>query len=454
MQPHLQRSSRSDTSIGRRRFLIGCAAGGSYYGVHCSSVAARSHAAAEKLQVAVIGVGNRGIDNIAGVMHEDIVAICDVDAKYLERAAAQLPRAARYRDFRELIARQSLDAVVVSTPDHTHAVAAVTAMRRGLHVYCERPLAHNIGELRRMIDVARVQQAATQMGNQHHAEDGYRRAVQILQSGVLGPIRQAHAWTNRPLWPQGVQRPQDTPAVPKHLDWDLWLGPAPARPYHGAYHPVSWRGWWDFGCGSLGIFGPHILDPVFEGLRLGDCLRPREGEARPIVVTPDSSPVNDETAPQWSIIKYQYPARPEQPPVTLTWYDGGKLPPPEVTKVRQLPANGALLIGERAKLFIPALGRRPLVIPHDPKDRVELPEPMREPSPGHWREWTTACRGGTPASSRFEYSGGLTEVCLLGNVALRAGRRIEWNSPAMQIHSDNPDAKAYLSRRPRKGWEL
>ena len=259
----------------------------------------RSASPSEKLNIGVIGVGGRGSDNLAALADENIAALCDVDERELQPVAARYSKAKTHRDFRKLIEQNELDAVVIATPNHTHAVAAIAALRRGLHVYCEKPLAHTFDEAQRMVAAAHDTRCVTQMGNQHHASAGYRRAVQILQSGVLGDVREIHAWTSRPLWPQGIARPTDAVKVHTELDWDLWLGPAPSRPFNAAYVPRKWRGWWDFGGGALGDFVPHILDPVYEGLRLG----------APTSISPESSPVNDETLPEWSIVRFEFPAQ-------------------------------------------------------------------------------------------------------------------------------------------------
>lgn len=431
----------NDSKFSRRRFVQAGAAALTA-GVHSSVSAAQPSSALEKLNIAAIGVGNRGVDNIVGVKSENIVALCDVDERFLARMASRRPKADTYRDFRKLLERKDLDAVLVSTPDHTHAVATLMAMRRGLHVYCERPLAHNIHEARLVAKVAGETKMATQMGNQHHASDGYRRAGELMQSGVMGAISEVHCWSNRPLWPQGLELPKDEPPVPGNLDWDLWLGPAPRRSYHRAYHPQYWRAWWDFGTGAIGDFGPHLIDPIYGGLRL----------TSPTTVKAASSPVNDQTAPQWSIIRFQFPARDALPPVTLTWYDGVKQPSPEITGLKRLPPNGSLLVGERGKLFIPELGRMPVIVPGD-KEKLEPPATKLKPSPGHWQEWILACKGGGPAGSEFSYAAALTEVCLLGNVALRAGEKIEWDAKQMKA-TNLPAANQFLQRENRRGWSL
>ena len=391
----------------------------------------------------MIGVGNQGASNLEKFAQEKIVALCDVDSRYLAKAKARHPNAAVYRDFRLMLARDDLDAVVVSTPDHTHAPAAVTAMRRGLHVYCEKPLAHSVHETRVMSQLAQEMDLATQMGNQHHAGAGFRGTIELVQSGAIGQVRQVHCWTNRPLWPQGIDRPEAAEPVPDHLDWDLWLGPAPERPYHRGYHPFDWRGWWDFGTGALGDLGPHTLDAVFGALDL----------EYPTLITPDSSPVNDETGPKWSVLRFEFPQRGGLPPVTVTWYDGGKTPPAELAHVETLPPGGALLIGEHATVYLPENGQAPVVIPKSIQEAFKRPEPFMPVSPGHHAEWVLACKTGSPTGSSFAAAARLTETCLLGNVALRVGMPVDWDSGKMES-IEAPEANKFLARTYREGWRL
>lgn len=409
----------------------------------------------EGVNVGVIGVGGRGETNLAGVAAIEgvnIVALCDVDEEALAKAAAKFPKASLDHDFRKLIERKEVDAVVISTPDHTHAPAAALALRHGKHVYVEKPLTHSVYEARVLTELAAQSRCATQMGNQHHAGETYRRAVEWVQAGVIGPVRHVHAWSNRPIWPQGIDRPAAQPPVPKHLHWDLWLGPAPARPYHPAYHPFRWRGWWDFGTGALGDMGCHILDPIVWALHL----------SAPTAVDAESAGLHPETAPKWSVIRWTFPARrrpgreplPDPlPPVQLTWYDGGKLPPADLLEGLKLPANGSLLIGDKGKLLIPHGGGSLQLFPQTQFADFRAPEPFLPRSPGHYREWIEACKGGKPASSHFGYAGPLTEIVLLGNVALRLGRKILWNSTALKV-PNCPEADRFLRREYRKGWTL
>ena len=428
--------------ISRRRFLGHGAAAASLLGVWSAAEAAPPNSPTEKLNLGLVGVGHRGIDNMEGVKGENIVALCDVDRQYLEKIQWRFPDAAVYRDFRQMFERPDLDGVVISTPDHTHFHAAMMALRRGLHVYCERPLAQTIDEVRRLAAEAEMRSLATQMGNQHHNSDGYCRVVEWVQSGELGQVREVHVWTNRPLWPQGLQRSDEQPPIPPNLEWDLWLGPAPWRPYHPSYHPMTWRGWWDFGAGALGDMGPHLIDPAFRALQL----------APPTSVQAESSPVTDESAPEWSIVEFEFAARGDLPPVKLIWYDGGKKPPAEAIGTANPPKNGALLIGERGSLFVPERGGKPLILARDPQDRPQPPQRTLPDSPGHYAEWIAACKGGPPASSSFPAAVDLMETCLLGNVALRAGEAIRWDRE--NTTTGGAQADQFLRRTYREGWEL
>jgi predicted dehydrogenase len=391
----------------------------------------------------MIGVGGKGGENIRGVSGENIVALCDVDGGSLDKAAAQLPKARTYRDFRKLLEQKDLDAVVVTIPDHCHAVASMAAMKLGKHVYCEKPLTHSVYEARQLRLAAREYKVATQMGNGGHSSDALREAVEWVQAGVVGAVRDVHCWSNRPIWPQGIVRPTETPPVPKHIDWDLWIGPAPMRPYHAAYHPFNWRGWWDFGTGALGDMGCHIIDAAFWALDFG----------APSAVEADSSGVNEETAPKWSIVRYQFPARGAHPAVKLTWHDGGKLPPAELTGLppgEKLSDNGTLFIGDKRRLLFER--GKPLRVVPEPKDFQRPPKVIAR-SIGHYAEWIAACKGGAPAGSNFNYAGPLTEAVLLGNVALRAGKRIEWDAEQLRV-PNAPEAARFIRRDYRPGWAL
>jgi predicted dehydrogenase len=404
----------------------------------------------EKLNIGIIGAGGKGTENINGVASEYIVAVCDVDETRAAEAFKKLPHARRYKDFRKMLEMEkTLDAVIVTTPDHTHAAAAVMAMKRGLHVYCEKPLTHSIYEARVMRDIAARQKLTTQMGNQGHSFDSTRRVVELVQRGVIGAVRDVHVWTDRPIWPQGVNRPKETPPVPAGVDWDLWLGPAPHRPYHLDYIPFKWRGWWDFGTGALGDMGCHNMDTAYWALKLGV----------PASVEAESTGGNRETYPASSIVRYQFGAREQLPPVTLTWYDGGKLPGKELLEGAQLPKNeipknGTLMIGDQGKILLPDWNANNFqLLPAEKFADFKGPDPFIPRSQGHYKEWIAACKGGPAAMSDFEYAARLTETVLLGNLALRCGKRIDWDAKAMKAKGC-PEADALIKPAYRSGWTL
>ncbi|HEX8199897.1 MAG TPA: Gfo/Idh/MocA family oxidoreductase [Isosphaeraceae bacterium] len=446
----------------RRQFLMSASAaaagvlGGGRLG------RARDESPNERIRFACIGVGGKGdSDTDQAAQCGEIAALCDIDARRLDAKAQKYPHAKPFRDFRELLDAMGdrIDAVVVSTPDHTHAVIAVAAMTRGKHVYCQKPLAHSVGEARRMREVAREHRLATQMGNQGTAADGFRRGVELIRSGVLGPIREVHVWTNRPFkyWKQApdiVARPAEPPPVPEHVAWDLWLGPAPARPYHPAYHPHNWRGWWDFGTGSLGDMACHTANLPFMGLELG----------APTRVSAASGPVNPETYPAWATITYEFPARGDRPPVRLTWYEGARdgqrnLPDPALFHGRTPTDSGSLLVGARGSLYSPSdYGTEQVLLPEADFSGISPPEPTLPRLGGdndlsQKREWVAAIRGGPAPLANFDYAATLTEAMLLGNVAVRVGRPLDYDAQAMRI-TNVPDAAPLLFPEFRDGWRI
>ena len=440
----------------RRDFLKETALTGLGFWVAGGVSRAAPKSANEKLNVAIIGAGGQGGGNLRNIdgLGENIVALCDVDENRAAGAFKQFEKAKKYNDFRKMLEemRTSIDAVVVSTPDHTHAPASVMAMKLGKHVYCEKPLTHDVYEARVMRETAAKQKVATQMGTQGTASDGLRRAVEIVQAGVIGPVKEVHVWTNRPgnYWKQGIPRPQETPEVPKHLHWDLWLGPAPERPYHPIYVPFAWRGWWDFGTGALGDMGCHTANMAYMALKLG---APKMVEAESAKFTPG------ESYPTWAVVTYQFPARGELPPVKLIWYEGNRdgkqvLPPQDLFHGQRVPSSGSLLIGEKGILFSPDdYGARFVLLPEKQFQGVELPKGTLPRSPGHHREWINACKGGPPAMSNFDYAGRLTEFILLGNVAIGVGQKIEWDAENLKA-TNCPEAERFIRRPYRKGWEL
>ena len=347
------KTNQSQIRIPRRKFLLGAAAGCAAFQIVPGHVLGLNGATSpnEKLNIAGVGVGGQGGHDINQMKSENIVALCDVDSVHATGLFKQFPKAKIYKDFREMLDREKeIDGVVVGTPDHWHAFVSMAAMQRGKHVYCEKPLTHSVWEARQIAQAAREHKVATQMGNQGQASEGTRRLAESVQAGAIGPVTEAHIWTDRPsnglfkeYWPQGISRPSETPPVPSTLDWDLWLGPAPERPYHPAYVPFKWRGWWDFGTGALGDIGCHSFDPVFRALKLGP----------PVSVEASSTRVNEETYPLASMVTYHFPARGEMPPLKLTWYDGGLRPPrpEELEPGRTMPITGMMLVGKVGKLW-------------------------------------------------------------------------------------------------------
>jgi predicted dehydrogenase len=419
----------------------------------------------DKLNLGAIGVGGMGASNLSRCETENIVALCDVDSALAAKTFAKYPQARQYRNYREMFDKEKdLDAVIVATPDHTHAVIAMAAMQRGIHVYVQKPIAHAVWEARLMTETARKHKVVTQMGNQGHSGEGLRLVSEWVAAGVLGQVKEVHAWTNRPVWPQSVEveRPKDPPPAPETLDWNEWIGPAPMRPFHPTYHPGKWRAWWDFGTGSLGDMGCHILDPVFGAL---DLKYPSSVEGSISTYYEEFwklvEPKN-ETYPRSTIVRYNFPARKNFAPVQLTWWDGGLMParPAEFEVGRKLgdEDGGVLLIGSEATLMAGCYGRSPRLIPETRMKEVRLPEKTLARIPdgenGHEQDWIRACKGGIPASSNFDYSGPLSEMVLMGNLAVRfPGRLLLWDGEAMKVTND-ADANAYVRRQYRDGWTL
>jgi len=373
-----------------------------------------------------------------------------VDENHLGEAAKRSPRAKTFHDFRRMLdeLHGQIDAVIVTTPDHTHALIAKAAMEQGKHVYCEKPLTHSIHEARVLAETAARHKLATQMGNAGHSSEGTRRVVELIHADAIGPVREVHAWTNRPIWPQGIDRPGGRPPAPSSLHWDLWLGPAPERPYHPAYHPFKWRGFWDFGTGALGDMGCHIIDAAFWALDLRDP-RSVEAESPPLSAHP-------ETAPAWSIVRFEFPARGSRPPVKLLWYDGGKLPPPELFDghTPSKDSNGSIFVGAKGRLLVQREGGRSYrLLPERDFAGFVAPKPTLPRSIGHHAEWIEACKTGKPTGTSFDYSGPLTELVLLGNVALRVGRKIEWDASSARSTSGSID-DLFIHRDNRPGWAL
>ena len=450
--------SRSKMALSRRGFLRTAAAVGAFNLVPARVLGlAGQTPPSALLNIGVIGAGGRGVANINEI-HErglaNIVALCDVDDARAAETYKRFPELPRYRDFRTMLdVEKGIDAVIVATPDHIHAPATLAAIQLGKHVYCEKPLTHTVHEARLVAEAAREKGVATQMGNQGMAFDGNRLINEWIDAGVIGTVREVHAWSDRPthngelMWAQGVERPADTPPVPSTLDWDLWLGPAPKRPYHPAYVPFAWRGWWDFGSGGLGDMGIHNLAPVFSALRLG----------APESVSASSTLFNADSLPLASSVHYRFPARGDLPPVDLHWYDGGNLPtrPDELEPGEELdPEDGVIFVGDKGKLLVEGWGgERPRLIPKSRMDAFEPPPQTLPRSIGHHAEWIAACTGGEPARSNFDFAGPLTEAVLLGAIAVRTRRYLEWDSANLSI-TNVPEANRFVTKEYRKGWEL
>lgn len=439
------------SEINRRKFIVNSAlASSSFFIVPRHVLGGKGYQApSDKLNIACIGVGGKGRVDVREVSSQNIVALCDVDQKKAEETYQKFPKVKKYEDFRQMLQEheQEIDAVTISTPDHTHAVQAMMAINMGKHVFLQKPLTRTIRETRMITEAARKKGLATQMGNQGHANDGPRILNELIWDGAIGEVKRVHVWTNRPIWPQGIEhRPEEQPPVPDTLNWDLWLGPAPERPYSPAYVPFNWRGWWDFGCGALGDMGCHLIDFPFWALDLG----------HPHTVEASSTPVFEETAPLGSTVHYYFPARRNHPGVHLTWYDGGIMPPePKGLKSFVIGEHhsGVYFEGEDGTLVYRYVEDRPTLIKDGREIDYELPPQKIERSSGHYVEWFEACKGGKPAFSNFEYSAPLTEVVLLGNVAVRSGKVLNWDGDKMEI-TNVPEANQYLKENYRSGWSI
>ncbi|HEV8060265.1 MAG TPA: Gfo/Idh/MocA family oxidoreductase [Gemmataceae bacterium] len=404
----------------------------------------------DKLRLGVIGCGGQGQQNLRQVEGEEIVALCDVDEARAAPAFKRHPKAKRFHDYRKMFDAMhgQIDAVVVSIPDHMHAPVSLAAMELGKHVYCEKPLTWGIEEARRMANLARVKGLATQMGTQGMAQDRSRAGIEVIQSGVLGQITELHVWTDRPSgwWPQGIDRPKGSRPFPAGLDWDLWLGVAPSRPYNAGYCPFVWRGWKDFGTGAVGDMGIHNAAMPFAALQLG---APSSAE---IVQT---SGLKEETFPIWSTLKVEFPARAAHGAVTLYWYDGGKKPPADLLGGRKLADNGAIVVGTKGTLYsVEWTGGDWKLLPEDRFRDYEMPKPSqpRAPRQSHHQEWLRACRGGSPAFCRFDgFAARLTESMLVANLALRLGRKVVWDEEKLEARGD-PETTPYIKRAYRRGW--
>lgn len=456
----------------RRDFLKSSALAGTGFWVAERTLRARNTSANEKLNIASIGAGGRAGGVVFDTVNQckdqvNIVALCDVNDDRAGKTFEAFPQARRFHDYREMLEKmhKEIDAVIVGTPDHTHAPAAMMAMKLGKHVYCEKPLTHTVHEARLLAETAAKYKVSTQMGNQGTSIDKFRESVEALRAGVIGPVREIYCWTNRPVWPQGIDavmqhqgvryalRGTDQPAqAPDAKLWDLWLGPAQFRPYDQIYVPFKWRGWWDFGTGALGDMACHTANLPYMGC---DLSLPTS------IVSEVSADMNPESYPTWSIVDYDFPARGDLPPVKYHWYDGGVHKPRKVTeKLSELldgdevPGSGCVIIGDKGKL-IPSgdYGAGYELRPAKNFEGYTPPAPSLPRSPGHQREWVEACMGGPPALSNFAHAAKFTEMVLLGCVAIRVGQRIEYDGASGRI-TNLPDANQCLTKEYRKGWEL
>ncbi len=416
------------------------------------SPSAASTSPSEKLNLAAIGTGNRAAANLAACANQNIVALADIDADFLSAASNRYDQARVYRDFRVMLEREGdkLDAVIVSTPDHTHAAAAAMAMRMGKHTYCEKPLTHTVYEARRLSELAAEKQLVTQMGTQIHAGDNYRRVVELVESGTIGAVREVHVWVGVNYSGGKLMKTKQ----PSGVDWDLWLGPTVKRDYvestingkHETVHPYHWRWFWDYGNGGLGDFGCHYMDLAHWALKLKD----------PTIISANGPELNQEAATSGIVVEYQYPARGDLPPVTLTWYDGGRRPDvlSDYKDAEGRPLNwgsGQLFVGEHGAI-ISNYGSH-MLLPVGRASDFTRPEPYISPSIGHHTEWIEAIKSGGSTTCDFSYAGALTESVLLGVVSYRSGETLNWDAKHARI-SNSEKAQQMIHREYRNGWTL
>ncbi len=425
-------------------------------------------APSDKLNIAGVGVGAMGGNYLQACESENIVALADVDFQFAAKTFARYPKAATYRDFRVMLEKEKgIDAVVIGTPDHTHAVVASAAIKLGKHIYCAKPMTRTVYEARHISKAALEAKVATQMSTQSCASEGACAVEELVQSGAVGPVREVHVWTDRPVWPQFIQRPTETPQVPSNLDWDLWLGPAPRRPYSGLYHPFNWRGWCDFGTGALGDMALHTFHMVFRALKL---TYPTRVHATTTVVQ-EPAPVGQADA-NWTrvrkvkcpetfvlseIVTWNFPARGDLPPVRLHWYDGGLKPPrpADLDDASPLTAEGSYFEGDKGVLLVDGAGggRKRTLLP-EAKYKDFTPPPQTIPrTTGHYQEWIAAAKGGPPANCNFEFAKLIAETALIGVIASRTGKVLRWDAENMRFSND-AQANEYLNPPYRSGWSL
>lgn len=433
--------SRRDVLKGSAVGLAGLAMGAA----RASGSPESSPQKSDRLRFGIIGCGGKGWSGMEqAAEHGDIVALCDVDANNRSKAMLEHPRASTFVDYREMLAamKGKIDAVVISTPDHHHAIASAIAMKMGMHCYTEKPLTRTIWEARQLARIAREKRVATQMGNQSTASTPMRKAAALIKAGTFGAVKEVHLWTDRAkvYWAQGIERPKSA-RCPKHLDFDMWLGPSPDRPYAEGYHPFAWRGWWDFGTGALGDMGCHIFNMPFMALDLRD----------PIAVQAKTSGHNRDSFPEWAIVTYEFGERKGRAPLILKWYDGGQRPDPSLAPGFTYGGNGVIVVCEKATIYSPDESNTQFML----VGGGTMPDAVVDESPGHMAEFARACLGGPPPVSNFpNYSGPLTETVLLGNLAIWAdGPRLEWDARNMRVKGTN-EFDALIRPAYKKGFAV
>jgi len=451
------RKTSANSKVSRRNFLAGAVTATTFTIVPRHVLGGIGFTApSDKLSIACVGAGGQAAWDIDQLEEAGahIAFLCDVDWKQAEETFAKHPQVPKFRDYREMLEKEKdkIDAVLVAVPDHAHAPASMYAIKRGKHVYCEKPLTRTVFEARAIGKAAREAKVATQMGNQGMAFEGNRLINEWIWDGAIGPVREVHVWSDRPThlgWAQGIERPQDTPPVPTTLAWDLWLGSVPVRPYHPAYVPFAWRGWWDFGSGGLGDMGIHNIAPAFSALKL----------TAPTSVHASSTPVFEETLPVASIVHYEFPARGDMPALKMHWYDGGLLPPrpPELEDNRELNhEDGLIFVGDKGTILVEGWGgESPRLIPESKMLAYQRPPKTLPRSIGHHKEWLEACKGNGSTRSNFpDFAGPLTEAVLLGTISVRLmGVKLRWDSENFTF-TNSEEATKLLHYRYRDGWSL